>query len=439
MISLPIIDGAKRAKRTAIGMRDYDITVIGGGAAGMMAAICAGRSGKRVCLIERNTSLGKKVMITGKGRCNITNTASVDKIIEKFGRGGEFLRTALFAFSAEDLVSFFRTRGVELKAERQGRVFPVSNRAHTIVNALEAGLEENDVDVVKGVRITDVKMKGNGFSLYSEDDEIINSGKVILATGGVSFAATGSSGDGFSIARRLGHCITPLKPGLVPMRTKESWVKDLQGLSLDNVRAVFRLGKKSIVSDVGDIMFTHFGVSGPLILDMSGRLVSELDERKEIRMDIDLKPGLTKEQVEARIIREISARGNIRIKSFMQGFLPKSMIGIFLEFVIKDQDKRTSQLSREERRGIVELLKAFPVTLVGSLPTDAAMVTMGGVSIKDINPRTMESKITAGLYFAGEIIEGGAPSGGYNLQQAFSTGYLAGEKCAEKRGQSQFC
>ncbi len=412
-------------------MRIYDIAVIGGGAAGSMAAIRAGQLGKDVILIERNDCLGKKIMITGKGRCNITNTASPDVFIKKFNPGGEFLRSAFFSFFNEDLIEFFRSKGLELKAERQGRVFPVTDEARSVIAVLEEYLKENKVDILYGTRIVDIEPKDGYFTLVSEKDARVKTRKVIIATGGASYKDTGSTGDGFRAAERLGHVIAPLKPALVPLKTREHWVKELQGLGLENVRIVFRYGDKKVSSDIGEVMFTHFGISGPLVLDMSGDVVSALDKHKEIQMAIDLKPGLNKEQLETKFVHTFASKGDIQIKNLMQDVLPKRLIKVFLSLLNIIPQKRANQITKEERRAIVCTLKTFPLTIVGSLPIEEAMVTGGGVSRKEINPRTMESRKVAGLYFAGEVIEGAAPSGGYNLQQAFSTGYLAGEKAAK--------
>jgi len=410
---------------------NFDIAVIGGGAAGIMASIRAGELGKNVVLIERNDSLGKKILMTGRGRCNLTNTAPIDVFIKKFAPEGEFLRSAFFSFSNEDLMEFFQSKGLKLKIERQGRVFPATDKAHSIISVLENSLKEDKVDVMYNTRITSIERKGGCFVLTSEGADSIEAKKVIIATGGASYKATGSAGDGFKIAERLGHSISPLKPALVPLKTKEPWVKDLQGLGLENIRVTFRLGSKKLESEVGELMFTHFGVSGPLVLDMSGDIVSALEKHKEIPMTIDLKPGLRIEQLESKLVHKFVVKGNVQIKNLMQDILPKRMIGVFLSLLNIPLGKRANQVTKTDRRAIIDMLKALPLTITGSLPIEEAMVTGGGVSLESINPRTMESKIIPGLYFAGELIEGAAPSGGYNLQQAFSTGYLAGESAAK--------
>ncbi|MDD4910517.1 MAG: NAD(P)/FAD-dependent oxidoreductase [Candidatus Omnitrophica bacterium] len=411
--------------------RVYDIAVIGAGAAGCMAAISAGRFRKKIILIERNNAPARKLLLTGKGRCNLTNAADIDAFIEAFGKQGNFLRSAFSAFSNHGLMSFFNDRGLELKTERQGRVFPASDRSSSVVDVLKKCLKERGIEILYDSRLSGIIRKNGGFEL-----EIMNKAgkiyaeKVILATGGASFSATGSSGDGFRIAQKSGHTIAALKPALVPLKTKEKWVKQLQGLPLKNVRAIFKYGNKKISSGVGEVMFTHFGVSGPLVLDLSGRVVCALQEYKEAMLYIDLKPGLSPEQIEGRLLREFGLNKNSQIKNVMKNLLPHSLIPVFLGIGGIQPEKKANQVNRNERRAIADLLKAFPLTVNGSLPVEEAMVTNGGIPVKEINPRTMESRIVPGLYFAGEIIDGCAYSGGYNLQQAFSTGFLAGESAA---------
>lgn len=411
-------------------MKTCDIAVVGAGPAGMMAAIRAAELNKKVTLAERNDSIGKKMLLTGKGRCNITNSAPIDIFIKKFGRGGEFFRTAFTAFSNNDLIDFFKSKGLEMKFERQGRIFPATDKAASILKALSEYLSDNKIETIYGKRLKRISKKKKAFELGFEDGSSLVSDKVILAMGGASYKATGSTGDGFRIAEELGHTIIPLKAWLVPLKAKEPWVKDLQGLSLENIRLVFEYGNKKIVSDIGELIFTHFGVSGPLVLDLSGNIVSILEKHKEIRLLIDLKPGLNIGQLENRLLKEFKAKGNTALSNVMKALLPNRLIEIFVHLLKLNPSIKASQITKNERRSMITLFKALPLTITGSLPIEEAMVTGGGVSTKDINPRTMESRIVPGLYFAGEIIEGAAPSGGYNLQQAFSTGYLAGEKAA---------
>lgn len=411
-------------------MHVYDIAVVGAGPAGIMAAIRASLLKKDVVLIERNRSIGKKILLTGKGRCNITNVATIDTFIEAFGRQGNFLRSAFFTFFNHDLIDFFRARGLALKIERQGRVFPATDRACSVVEVLKGYLLENKVELLYNMRLVNIKKKKDFFQLDMENKDKIYAKKIILATGGASFRKTGSSGDGFRIAKKLGHTIVPLRPALVPLKTKEPWVKQLQGLSLKNTRIIFKYDNTKITSDVGEIIFTHFGVSGPLVLDLSGRIVSIFDEHREISLFLDLKPGLKPEQLENRLLKEFNAKKNVQLKNAMKSLLPHRLIPVFLHIAGLVPEKKINQVGREERRAIIKLLKALPLTVGGALPIEEAMVTNGGVSTKEIDPRTTESRIIPGLYFAGEIIDGCAASGGYNLQQAFSTGYLAGESVA---------
>lgn len=412
-------------------MKTYDIAVIGGGASGTMAAIRAGQLGKKVVLVERNDAIGKKILITGKGRCNVTNIAPVDVFIEKFGKQGQFFRTAFFKFFNLDIIDFFGSKGLELKTERQGRVFPVTDKAASIIEVLKQYLAENNVTIIYNARLKWIKPKGESFILEMDGSDGISAKKVVLATGGASYKATGSAGDGYNIAYVLGHTIVPLKPGLVPLTTKEPWIRDLQGVALENIRITFEYGnKKKIVSEIGELMFTHFGVSGPLVLDLSGEVISILQEHKEVKLFIDLKPGLKTEQLESKLLHKFKVKGNVQLKNLLKDMLTQRLIPAFLNVLDLKWEMKTNQVTQEQRRAIIQTLKAFPLTITGSLPLEEAMVTGGGVSTKEINPRTMESKIVPGLYFAGEVIDGAASSGGYNLQQAFSTGYLAGESAA---------
>ncbi|MCX5665919.1 MAG: NAD(P)/FAD-dependent oxidoreductase [Candidatus Omnitrophica bacterium] len=413
-----------------IKMDSYDIAVIGAGAAGSMAAIRAGQSGKKVTLLERNEILGRKILMTGRGRCNITNSGKLDTFIEKFGkRPGQFLRNAFYKFSNEDVMDFFRSKGLELKSERQGRVFPLSDNARSVTQVLEKCLEENKVDVRYKIRIREIRKDGENFILDT-DGGPVTAKKIILATGGASYKDTGSTGDGFQIAQALGHAILPLKPGLVPLKTKETWVKEVQGLTLKNIRLIFVAGKKKIISDVGELLFTHFGVSGPLVLDLSADIVRLLSEEGQMNLLIDLKPGIDKSEMDDKLLREIKEHGGREIKTMLAQALPLKLAPLILKLVEIDLHKKVHQMNKDDRRKLAKILKELPLTIAGSLPLEEAMVTCGGVAIKEIDPRTMESRVIPGLYFAGEVIEGGAPSGGYNLQQAFSTGYLAGESAA---------
>ncbi|MEN4017658.1 MAG: NAD(P)/FAD-dependent oxidoreductase [Methanobacterium sp.] len=409
----------------------HDIAVVGAGPAGMMAAIRAGQRGKSVILIEKNDTLGKKLKITGSSRCNVTNTAPLDLFLKKFGKKGSFLRSALVKFSNRKLMSFFNSKGLKLKVEEKGKVFPVSNKSTSIIKALKEYLSENNVKINYNTRLNKIKVKKSYFSLDLGNNNYIAAKRVILATGGVSYPVTGSTGEGLEIAKKLGHRITALRPGLVPLNVAEGWVKKLKGITLENVVLTFKYGKRKIISDNGNIIFTHFGISGPLVLDLSGEIVPLLERNEKIDLFIDLKPEFTNSKLEEMLIKEFEARGKTEFKNFMKLLVPNRMIPIFIELLEIDPKKKVNQVNRKERISIVNLLKAFPLTIISSLPIDKAMVTCGGISKKEINPHTMESKIISGIYFAGEMMDLCAPSGGYNLQQAFSTGYLAGESAAE--------
>lgn len=408
-------------------MQVYDIGVIGAGPAGIMSAIGAAGFRKNVILLERNSCIGKKILLSGKGRCNITNISSIEEFISKFGDEGKFLRPAFLKFFNQDLIDFFKAGGLDLKIERQGRVFPITDKAISIIEVLENRLLKEKVKVEYNKRVVNIKKDKDCFRLFLEDGLEFRAKKVILATGGASFKATGSTGDGFSIAGKLGHTIVPLRPALVPLKTKESWVKVLKGLTLNNIRLTFASGTKKIISPIGQLQFTHFGVSGPLVLDLSSEVVKLLEDNKEVCLYIDLKPGLACEQLENRLLNDFKLYGNKGIKGFLKNLLPFNFISVFLNLLKFDYNKKVNQISKIERQAIVNLLKNFKLHIAGPLPIEEAMVTSGGVSTKEINPKTMESRIVSGLYFAGEIIDFAASSGGYNLQAAFSTGYLAGE------------
>lgn len=404
-----------------------DIAVIGAGPAGMMAAIQAAAFKKEVLLFERNAAPGRKILLTGKGRCNVTNAGEPGAFVEKFSSSGRFLKHAFYSFTSNDLTGFFESNGLALKVERQSRVFPADDQAGSIVKALQSRLKSSGVQIKIHSRLKKTDRRRGVFQLSFHKGPLLSADKIILCCGGDSYRATGSSGDGFRIAKTLGHTIQPLTPALVPLKTQEKWVKDLQGLTLKNCRITFTHQKKRLVSPVGDMMFTHFGVSGPLILDLSGNIVSLLKETKQITMFIDLKPGLSPEQIDRRLLRDIKGHGQKTFKNLLQDMLPKKIIQPFLNIARIDPDKKSCQITSSQRHQITTLLKALPATIKGALALEHAMVTNGGVSTKEINPKTMESRLVTGLYFAGEIIDGAAPSGGYNLQQAFATGYLAGK------------
>jgi predicted Rossmann fold flavoprotein len=405
-----------------------DIAIIGAGPAGMMAAITAASNGHQVILIERNSAAGIKLLLTGNGRCNLTNTASLKELLDKFGRRGSFLRSAFSSFSNTDLMEFFESRGLEFKVEEGGRVFPITDDSKSVLKILETSMRKNGVKIIYNSRIKNIKIpkkEDGNFILKMDYNTVIKAKKVILATGGVSYSATGSTGDGFRIAEGNGHGVTPLEPGLVPLKTKESWVKSLQGITLDDVKITIKHPRGKMVFHEGNFLFTHFGVSGPLILDNSSKIIPLLEEGN-VDLILDLKPSKTIEELQTIFLGAFESHGKVDLKNYMKLLMPNRMIPVLLRLADCDPKKKMNQMSKKDRNSIINLLKAFPITITGYLPVEKAIITCGGVSREYINPNTMESKVVNGMYFAGEIIQGCAPSGGYNLQQAFSTGYLAG-------------
>jgi predicted Rossmann fold flavoprotein len=411
-------------------MKNYDIAVIGAGPAGCMAAIRASQLGKKVILLERNDSIGHKLLLTGNGRCNLTNQAEMEVFLEKFARKGSFFRSAFTTFSNQDLMKFFRINGLEMKVEENGRVFPVTDKSKSVVEVLEISLDRVNVEVVYNYRLEHLRKDGSIFKLLSTKNTGIKASKVIIATGGSSYRRTGSTGDGFKLAGRLGHKTTPLKPGMVPLTVREEWVNSLKGISLERVGLTVVYGDKRRILSVGSLLFTHFGVSGPIILDKSHELVGILGKYGDFKLLIDFKPDKSREELENQLQDEFHRWGKRSLKKYLRIHLPQSLTTPVLEILSIDPIKKLNQISKKERLSILESLKSFPLTITGHLPLEKAMITCGGVSKQEINPNTMESRLVDGLHFAGEIISGCAPSGGYNLQQAFSTGYLAGQSAA---------
>jgi predicted Rossmann fold flavoprotein len=403
---------------------NVDVAVIGAGPAGMMAAITAARNGDRVILFERNSSAGKKLLLTGNGRCNLTNTAPMNEFIKKFQKRGSFLRTALSRFNNTDLMEFFKSRGLELKIEDNGRVFPETDDSRSVLEILLKELKNRRVNVKYNHRLKSIKILDEGFILRFDEDEF-KAGKVILATGGVSYTATGSDGDGHRIADKTGHNITALEPGIVPVKTDEYWVRELSGLQLKSATAVIKHSKGKVKME-GDVLFTHEGLSGPMILDNSSKIVEILKRDQRMSLNLDIYPSMTREQLSEQFLTAMEEHGKVDLGNHMKLKLPNRMIPLFLEMAKADPKMKMNQLGKKERNNILNLLKSFPLTIIGYASIEKAMVTCGGVTSKDFDPNTMESKIVPGIFFAGEIVDGCGPSGGYNLQQAFSTGYLAG-------------
>ena len=412
------------------------ILIIGGGAAGMAAAVFLGEKNHQVHLFEKNEKLGKKLFITGKGRCNITNTCDDETFFKSVVTNAKFLYSAFYGYSNQDVVSFFENLGLAVKEERGGRIFPVSDHSSDVIRILEKRMKELDVKVhlkseaetllteegengerkIKGIRLR------NGAEILGE--------KVIVATGGFSYQATGSTGDGYTFAKEAGHTVTQLRPALVPIATKEEYVTQMQGLALKNIRFTVKDGKKVLYDDFGELLFTHFGISGPLVLTASSYIGKKL-EKKELRGYIDLKAALTEEQLDARLLREFEAGINRQFKNVITGMFPAKLYPVILELGGIAPDKKVNEITRKERQDFIHLVKHFPLTLVELRPFREAIITQGGVKVKEINPKTMESKLVKGLYFIGEVLDLDAVTGGFNLQIAWSTGWQAGKAAAK--------
>ena len=405
------------------------VLVVGGGPAGMMAAIQAAKQGNTVTLLEQNEKLGKKLFITGKGRCNVTNDCDVTELFDSVVSNKKFLYSAFYSFSNQDVKDFFEEQGLRLKVERGRRVFPASDKSSDVIKALGNALKKLEVKIRLRTRVDQVLTENDivcGVRL--SDGECLNADKVILATGGVSYKSTGSDGSGLVMAEKLGHQVTKLRPGLVGMCTKEAWVRDMQGLTLKNVAVSIgkKQGKKPLYEDFGELLFTHYGVSGPMILSASSRLGDEL-EKEDLYIKIDLKPALSKEQLDSRILRDFEERKNADLSNAKVHLLPKSMIPVMLHVCGLDPAKKVNEVTRGEREQLVKGMKEFPLTINGLRDIQEAIITRGGVTVKEVDPSTMESKIVKNLYLAGEMLDLDALTGGYNLQIAWSTGYLAGQ------------
>lgn len=401
------------------------VAIIGGGPAGMLAGIYAAQKGNEVHLYEKNEKLGKKLYITGKGRCNVTNACDTEELFPAVMSNGKFLYSAFYTYNNHDIMDFFEKAGVSLKVERGNRVFPVSDHSSDIIRALERRLRQAGVHIHLHTEVRRVlEENGNviGVELYDGIREIADD--VIVATGGLSYPATGSTGDGYRFARELGHKITDLKPSLVPLKTKEAYIPKLQGLSLKNTELTIKNGKKVLYKDFGEMMFTHFGVTGPMILSASAHIGKAL-EKNELSAWLDLKPALSPEQLDARILREFHDAPNKQFKNVIGVLFPSSLTPVMMELGGISPEKVIHEISREERLRFGALIKAFPFTITGMGDFKEAIITRGGVSVKEIHPGTMESKLIRHLYFIGEVLDLDAVTGGYNLQIAWSTAYLA--------------
>jgi len=435
-----------------------DVVIVGGGAAGMMAAIAAAQAGGNATLIEKNEKLGKKLFITGKGRCNLTNACEVEDLFQNVLEHSKFLYSAIYGFDNQSVINFFEENGCRLKIERGQRVFPVSDHSSDVIRVLEKKLKDNGVRVflkkkVCRIEIQELEPLGEApeekakkkagqtssicavevLDIVSNKKQTIKADCVVVATGGISYKLTGSTGDGYQFAKELGHTITSLSPALVPFAVKESWCHALQGLSLKNVKASVVLDGREIYSDFGEFLFTHYGVSGPLMLSAASVYAHKLKNKtaKEAKIYIDLKPALTYEQLDRRVLREFDANKNKQFKSVLGALFPAKLVPVMPQLSAIAADKKIHEITKQERERFVSVIKHMELTVTGLRGYDEAIITKGGVAVNEINPSTMESKLVKGLYFAGEVLDVDALTGGFNLQIAWSTGYLAGISAAQ--------
>ena len=395
------------------------VTVIGGGPAGMMAAITAAEAGASVTLLEKNEKLGKKLYITGKGRCNLTNTCELPAFFENIPRGSKFLYSAIYSFSSDDTRTFFETAGLPLKEERGGRIFPVSDKSSDVIKTLEKRLKEAGVKVRLKTEVKDLSA--------------LDADAIIIATGGLSYKSTGSTGDGFRFAETLGHTIKDPVPSLVPLLCEDAFIKELEGLSLRNINVTVTADGKKIFEQFGEMLFTANGVSGPVILTASSEIGRALNQKqKEFLLHIDLKPSLTFEQLDKRILRDFESEQNKAFKNSLSKLLPAKMIPVIISLSGIDPFKKVNEITKAERTALLRLLKDLPLHLNETAGFEQAVITSGGVNLKEIDPKTMESRKHPGIFFAGEVIDADAYTGGFNLQIAFSTGRAAGEAAAKE-------
>ena len=411
-----------------------NVIVIGGGPAGMMAAITAAEYGNNVTIIEKNSDFGKKLLITGKGRCNITSSLYMSEFIKNTPGNGQFLYSAFQNYTNTDIIDFLKNQGLEVKEERGNRIFPVTDKSIDVLNCFKSKINELKIKKLFNTRVQKILVQNGEVLGVRTEKEIIQTDKIILATGGKSYPLTGSTGDGYLIVKNIGHKVTEIRPSLVPLVIYEkNECKEMQGLSLRNVeiKIIDESKNKLIYEDFGEMIFTHFGISGPTILSGSAHLVryKEIDnlmKEQKIKLQIDLKPALTEEQLDERILRDFKEFKNKQFKHALDKLLPQKMIPIVIEKTKINEEKRVNEITKEERKNLVKVLKKFELTIKDFRPVEEAIITSGGINIKEINPKTMESKLVKGLYFAGEIIDVDSYTGGFNLQIAYSTGYTAG-------------
>ena len=404
-----------------------DTVVIGGGAAGMMAALQAAWAGAQVVLLEKNEKLGKKIYITGKGRCNVTNACDLEDFFRQVPRNSKFLNAAVRQFGYEDVTSLLEMLGTPTKIERGNRVFPESDKASDVTRAFARGMKDAGVQVELNTGVSQVLKEEDGFAVELERGGTLHAKSVIVATGGLSYPSTGSTGDGYAFAKANGHTIAPLSGSLVGLTIDEKWPKLLMGLSLKNVRVCAQMGKKKIYDELGEMLFTHFGVSGPLIIELSSHMPEDFSA---VQVTLDMKPGMTAEQVDLRLQREFQENVRKQLSSVLLTLMPARMGPVFAELCGMTPDQPINQITREQRLVIARNLKALPLHVSGTRPIEEAIVTRGGVTVREVNPSTMMSKLAPGLFFAGEVLDVDAHTGGFNLQIAFSTGALAGRSAA---------
>lgn len=411
------------------------VIVVGGGAAGMMAAITSARNGHKVTLLEQNEKLGKKLFITGKGRCNITNASDMEVLFSNVVTNTKFLYSAFYSFDNNQTVAFFKELGLKTKIERGERVFPESDKSSDVISVLQKELKKLDVKVLLYTKVEEI-LEENGHTkgvIIKKDGKKKNimADAVIVATGGISYPSTGSTGDGYRFAKNVGHTVTKLYPALVPFEIEEAFVKELQGLSLKNVELTLFTGKKKIYDGFGEMLFTHYGISGPLVLSASSYVSGHI-QKSPIEVEIDLKPALSEEQLDARILRDFEELKNKQFKNALDKLLPQKLIPVIVELSGIERNKSINSVTKEERGRLAKLLKHFRMHIKVLRGYKEAIITKGGISVKEINPQTMESKIIKGLYFVGEVLDLDALTGGYNLQIAWSTAYLAGISIEEQ-------
>lgn len=403
-----------------------DVIVIGGGPAGMFAAYSAAINGHKVTLLEKNEKLGKKLFITGKGRCNLTNAGDMEDLFSHVVTNSKFLYSAFYSCDNRMVMSFFEEHGMPVKVERGNRVFPVSDHSSDVIGTLQRALEKSGVAIRLHTEVADLEVRDDRVTgVILKNGKRLKADAVILATGGLSYPSTGSTGDGYRMAEKTGHRIAPTSPSLVPLETKETWCSGLQGLSLKNVSIRIMDGKKKVYEDFGEMLFTHFGVSGPMILSASAAMKYDFWQ-KEPTIYIDLKPALDPEQLDKRVLKDFEEASNKNFQNAIVHLFPGKMVPVMVKLCGIHPDKKVNEISREERLGFVQLIKNLPITIAGTRGWNEAIITKGGISVKDINPSTMESKVIKGLSVCGEVLDLDAYTGGYNLQIAWSTGYLAG-------------